>query len=541
MPAASARGSRAPGRVLSLVLALLGGVVTEAAFPDRSWWPLAYVGIALLILALRRDSVPWGYVVAFAFGLTFFLPHVWWATESVGEPIGWIALSIAQAALLGLFGAAAVLAGRIRMVREQPWLHVLVLAVVWVAVEALRGRWPFGGLPWGTLAFSQTEAPLLRLASVGSTPVVSAAVVIAGGALAMALVSLRRLRFGGATALVLLAAGVVFGPWLIPLPSQAESGTLQVAAIQGNVPQERGEVWSNAEEVAGNHLAGTEELAASVGEGDIDVVLWPESSSDIDPRTDPAVAEMVEQAAEAAQAPMLLGTQRFLEHPDIPGQRARYNEIILWEAGTGPVEGNVYAKQHPVPFGEYMPYRDFFRMFTEQVDRVVVDMLPGDGPAMLTVPIERLEREVRFGVAICFEVAYDGVVREGVQTGGELIIVPTNNSSFGHTDLSDQQLAMSRFRAVEHGRAVVQISTMGLSAVVTPNGVYQAETGHWTAEQMLEPVPLRTSQTLATTLGAAPVATFAAIAVLVVLAGVVQTFSDRRARRRRPGAKRARR
>ncbi|ROR74406.1 apolipoprotein N-acyltransferase [Bogoriella caseilytica] len=537
MPAASPRGPRAPGRVLSLVLALLGGVVTEAAFPDRSWWPLAYVGVALLVLALRRDSVPWGYLLAFAFGLTFFLPHVWWATESVGEPIGWIALSIAQAAMMGLFGAAAVLAGRIRMVREQPWLHVLVLAVLWVAVEALRGRWPFGGLPWGALAFSQTEAPLLRLASVGSTPVVSAAVVIAGAALAMTVVSIRRLRFGGATVLLLLAAGVVFGPWLVPLPSQAETGSLRLAAIQGNVPRERGAVWSDAGEVTGNHLAGTEDLVARVDEGAIDVVLWPESSADIDPRTDPEIAAMVEQAAQAVGAPMLLGTQSFLDHPDIPGQRARYNEIILWEAGTGPVEGAVYAKQRPVPFGEYMPYRDFFRMFTEQVDRVVVDMLPGDGPAMMPVPIERLEREVRFGVAICFEVAYDGVVREGVQTGGELIIVPTNNSSFGDTDLSDQQLAMSRFRAVEHGRAVVQISTMGLSAVVTPNGVYQSRTGHWTAEQMLETVPLRTSHTLATTLGAAPVAAFAGVAVLVVVAGAAQTVSDRRARRRRPGAK----
>src|SRR5690606_7562264 len=107
-----------------------------------------------------------------------------------------------------------------------------------------------------------------------------------------------------------------------------------------------------------------------------------------------------------------------------------------------------------------VPYRDFFRQITPLVDQVGTDMAAGTDPGLMSIPVERLEREVDVAVGICFEVAYADLIRDGVLGGGELIVIPTNNASFGYSAESTQQLAMSRFRAVEHGRATVQISTV---------------------------------------------------------------------------------
>ena len=475
---------------------------------------MAYLGVAVLLLALRRDSARWGFVVGLLYGLAFFLPHVWWANEAVGQPIGWVALSVSQAVYMGVFGAAWAWVRRGAWVGRHAWLQVVGVAVLWVGVEQVRGRWPFGGFPWGTLAFSQTEAPLLRLAPVGGETLVSAVVVALAALLAMALTSLRRLRMVRAGAALVVAAAVLFLPMMVPLDTRAESGILWVGAVQGNVPQQGAEAMSQARAVAANHAAGTEALLGQVAPEELDLVLWPESASDIDPRTDSGVAADVDAAARAAGAPILLGTQRF--HPE-----GRFNDYILWEPGVGPSAEAGYTKQRPVPFGEYVPYRDFFRRLTPAVDLVTTDMVAGDGTAVVQVPIARLRRVVPVTTAICFEVAYDDLIREGVLAGGELIVIPTNNASFGLTQESTQQLAMSRFRAAEHERAVVQISTVGVSALIRPDGVVLEQTGLFTAEQMIGELPLRTSITLADRLGEWPALVVGVLAVSLLALGVV--------------------
>lgn len=474
---------------------------------------MALVGVALLLLALRRDSARWGFVVGALYGLAFFLPHVWWANDAVGEPIGWVALSVFQALYLAAFGAAWVWVRRGPGVRERAWSQVVAVAVLWVGVEQLRGRWPFGGFPWGTLAFSQTDAPFLRLAPVGGEPLVSGVVVALGALLALTLarVSARQVRSAGAYLTVALA--IVFLPALVPLSTGAEQGTLRVGAVQGNVPTQGAEATSQAREVAANHADGTRALLEQADPGDLDLVLWPESASDVDPRTDSGVAAVVDDASRAVGAPILLGTQRFL-----PG--LRYNTYILWEPGAGANPEVEYTKQRPVPFGEYVPYRDFFRRLAPVVDRITTDMVPGTGRALVQVWIARLGRTVPITTAICFEVAYDDLIREGVLAGGELIVIPTNNASFGLTQESTQQLAMARFRAAEHGRAVVQISTVGVSGLIGPDGDVLATTGLFTAEQMVGELALRTSLTTADRLGEWPGMVVSALAVILLVAGL---------------------
>lgn len=520
VPVPRAAGRAAPPRAWCALVAVAAGLVTETAFPGRSWWPMAFLGIALLVLALRRDSARWGFIVGLLYGLGFFLPHVWWANEAVGQPIGWVALSLFQALYLGGFGAAWVWVRRGAWVREREWLQVMAVTILWVAVEQLRGRWPFGGFPWGSLAFSQTDSPLLRLAPVGGEPLVSGVVVATGALLAAVLLNLWTRRLGAAGLRLGAALAAVLLPGLLPLSTVAESGTLRVGAVQGNVPSPGAEAMSQAREVAANHADGTRALLEQVDPGELDLVLWPESASDIDPRTDDGVAAAVDDAARAVDAPILLGTQRFL-----PG--LRYNNYILWVPGAGADPEVEYTKQRPVPFGEFVPYRELFRRLAPVVDRITTDMVAGTGEALVEVGIERLGRSVPIATAICFEVAYDDLIREGVLGGGELIVIPTNNASFGLTQESSQQLAMSRFRAAEHGRAVVQISTVGVSGLVAPDGDLLAATGLYTAEQMVAELPLRTSITIADRLGEWPGALVDVLGLLMLAAGLVSRRDSR--------------
>ncbi|MCB2176418.1 MAG: apolipoprotein N-acyltransferase [Actinomycetales bacterium] len=511
---------RRPYRWATLLVAGAGGLVTESAFPGRSWWPMAYVGVALLLLALRRDSARWGFVVGSVYGLGFFLPLLWWANESVGQPIGWVALSTFQALYLGAFGAVWVTARRTLLPGRSAGWHVATITIIWIAVEQVRGSWPFGGFPWGKVAFSQTDAPVLRLASVGGVPLVSGTVVAVAAVLATALLPLRGRVSGRGLAMAAGAVAAVVVPSLVPLGTAAESGKLRVGAVQGNVPARGADAMGQAREVAANHADGTRALLGAVEPGELDLVLWPESASDIDPRADLEVAAAIDDAAEAVEAPILLGTQRF-----VPGRR--YNDLILWAPGRGADPAVVYTKQRPVPFGEYVPYRSFFRRIAPVVDRIGTDMVAGAEPGVLNIDIARLGRPVPVATAICFEVAFDDLIREGVRRGGEIIVVPTNNASFGLTQESTQQLAMGRLRAVENGRAVVQISTVGVSGLILPDGSVLARTGLFTAEQMVGELPLRTSRTPATRLGEWPGWIAEGLAVLVAAGAIVRGRSGR--------------
>ena len=220
---------------------------------------------------------------------------------------------------------------------------------------------------------------------------------------------------------------------------------------------------------------------------------------------------------------MLIGTVRY---PDSGG---RYNTSVLWQPAQGVIA--TYTKQRPAAFAEYIPMRGFVRHFSSAVDLVTRDMIAGTEPGYVPLSSPRLGRTVGLGDVICFEVAYDSIVREAVRTGGEVLLVQTNNASFGYSDESTQQLAMSRLRAIEHGRATVQISTVGVSAVIAPNGAVLQETSLFTPAQLVATLPLRTSLTPATRLGSWPAWIIDALAVCVVVAGAAGAARVRRPHR----------
>ncbi|MFI2752015.1 apolipoprotein N-acyltransferase [Cellulomonas sp. P22] len=510
---------REPSRWSTLVLAVAGGALTWAAFPDLDWWGTAFLGVATLFLAFRRDSAWWNALVGLVWGLTFFAPHITWADFAVGR-VPWLALSVFEACYVALLGAAWTWARRGNAVWRSAGLQLGVFVVLWVAVEELRMTWPFGGFPWGRLAFSQASSPLLGFAWVAGAPLVSAVVVAVGVLLAQVWTALRRGAFGAAGLRTAAAVVLVVAGTFVPLDTRAESGTLEVGAVQGNVPRPGLDAFSQRRQVLDNHIAGTLALLDRVAPGQLDLVVWPENGTDVDPQADAEAAQLIDDAARAVDAPLLVGT---VEYPPTGG---RYNTAVLWEPGRGVVA--TYSKQHPAPFAEYIPMRDFFRRFSSAVDLVTTDMVAGTEVGVVPVEVPRLERTVPLGDIICFEVGYDELARDAVRAGAEVLFVQTNNATFGYTAESTQQLAMSRLRAVELGRATVQISTVGVSAVIAPNGAVSQQTGLFTAEQLVATLPLRDSLTPAARLGGWPAWIADALALCVVVTGMAGARRIRR-------------
>lgn len=511
--------SRAIPKVLSLVLAAAGGFFTDWAFPDHNLWFLAICGLAVLAVALLRDHAGWNFIVGWVWGIGFFLPHLQWAQYAVGGNLPWVVLSLVEALFVGLFAVVWTFTRRITWVGEKLWAGALAFAVLWVGVESLRSAVPWGGLPWGRIGFSQSDSPLVRIAWLAGVPGISFAVAALAFLLAGALLGVLALNMWQAGLSSATLVAIIVATFAIPLNGQAEDGTLTVGAVQGNVANPGRDAFMNQREVLNNHVAGTLALADHSNADSLDVVVWPENGTDIDPQEDADARALIDDAAAKVGVPVLLGAQEY------PVSGGRYNVSLLWQAGEG-VLGR-YAKQRPVPFAEYIPARDFFAKIYPGVDAISIDMIAGSEPAAMSIPVPRLGRDVVVGPIICFEVAVDDVVHDSIDHGAQVLFVQTNNASFGPTSESTQQLAMSRIRAVETGRAVVHVSTVGVSAVYSPTGVEYDRTEHFEAAQMLETVNLRDSVTPSVAMGQWPTRAFWAGSVLLLVAGL---FASRRSR-----------
>jgi apolipoprotein N-acyltransferase len=489
-----------------IAAAVAAGLLMFLAFPPdplraagpTGMWPLAPAGVAVFTLAVRGVRARTGAWLGLLTGLAFFLVLLDWVR--VIGPDALAGLSLVEALYFAPLGAGVALAGRLRA-----W--PLWTAALWVTEEFVRGRWPFGGLPWGRLAFSQTAGPLTPYAALGGAPLVSFATALIGGLLALALLRVplpaaitRRTAVtpgdrggtGARTAAVALAAAAVLtaGGLLVPVPTSGRQVT--VAVVQGNVPRLGLDFLGQRKAVLDNHVQRTRELAARIRAGTVprpELVVWPENSSDLDPYVDEDARQSIDEVVKELGVPVLVGA--VVTAPD--GHNVE-NRGIVWDPRTGP--GSYYIKRHPVPFGEYVPFRSVLQKLITRFDRVPSDFLPGSRRGLLPLG------PVQVGDVICFEVAYDGIVRD--VASAQMLVVQTNNATYGHTSLPWQQLAMSRLRAVEHGRTVLVAATSGISAIVEPDGRIRAQSAEFVPDVEVARVPARTAPTIADRLGPSP-------------------------------------
>ncbi|NYI04267.1 apolipoprotein N-acyltransferase [Allostreptomyces psammosilenae] len=517
------RGRRLLGAVPRHLAAAVCGLALALSFPPYDLWPLSFFALAGLSLLTRGVRARHAALLGLSFAAPFFLLLLSWLRTSVG-PDAWIALSLIQALFLVALGAGLAAVSRL-----PGW--PLWTACLWVAQEWARDRIPFGGFPWGRLAFAHTDTPFTPLAALGGAPLVTFAVALTAALLAAATAALvaaagRRPdapapagrgwpRVAGP---LLLAAAVLCAGLLVPVPTGAGNETVRVAVVQGNVPRLGLDFLGQRRAVLDNHVEATMALAEDVEAGRVerpDVVIWPENASDLNPFTQPDAYALIDQAVRAVGVPVLIGT--LVAGPD---EDHVQNQGIVWDPVTGP--GASYTKQHPVPFGEYVPFREELTPLISRLERIPRDFWHGSANGVLELG------PATIGDVICFEVAYDEVVRDTVDDGAEMIVVQTNNATFGRTGQPEQQLAMSRLRAVEHGRAVAIAATSGISAFIAPDGTVEQRTEEFVQQVMVADVPQRDSATLATRVGAAPEWT---LAILGLLAWAGGAWSGRRAAR----------
>lgn len=487
-------------RLLLLTAAsVAAGVAQFASYEPLGLWWAAPLGFAVLFIALyyavsaaqgRRGVWGWSLWLAWIQGLTCYLCMLPWVGEYVGA-IAWIGLSILESLYSLLFGAGVAL---VALASRAPspssrffrpvWLLVAVPA--WfVATEWLRSNWPFGGFGWGRVAWGQVSGPLAQWASVAGPALVTFTVVLSG--LALALLVQRLWISTAATLAVTIGGGLLLS--VVPTAWGGEvDETLNVAAVQGNVPRLGLDFNAQRRAVLDNHLAETHRLADEIDDGERDrpdLVIWPENASDINPFEDESAAEEIGDAAAAVGAPLLVGTLT----RDEEGSR---NTAVVWDPETG--DGDRHDKKFLQPFGEYMPYRDILRHVSPYVD-MAGDFVPGHGDGVVEMD------GVPVGVATCYEVSFDGAFRDAVRAGATLFASPTNNATFGFTDMTYQQLAISRMRAVEYDRSVVVAATSGVSSIVSPEGEVIDQTEIFATGLLQENVAVRDTETLSVRIG----------------------------------------
>ena len=512
----------------SLAAAFAAGLALAGAFPPVGFWPLAIVGPALLTMAVWRKGRLATFVAALTCGAVFFLALLSWLVNVAWY--AWITLTVVEAVIFAVL--ALVLPPLLRL-RAWP----LAVAGWWVVQEGVHDRFPWGGFPWGRLAMSQAAAPTAGWAAIGGPPLLTFLLALAGASAAYLAIALwaahgnrtgepgasgTRSRQVGVAAIVAgLAAAVALAGNLVWTPPSGPGPTAVIATVQGNVPHARNlPSQLRATRVTANHAAATIALARKIAAGQRPVpaiVIWPENSTDIDPRLSPPTYRSIGLAVDAIGRPVLVGA--VLDDP-------LRNAGELWLPDRGPVQE--YVKRQLVPFGEVIPLRGLLEEFTSLPSLQPTNFTPGHRAVVFHVG------RVRLGDVICYEVGFDNLVRSEVLAGANLLTVQTNDADFevdGQMGETGQQLEMARMDAITTGRAVAVASTTGVSAIIGPDGRIITRSRTWQRIALEARVPLRSSLTPADRVADWPELVIIAMTVLA-LAWAVAPSSWRRRRAR---------
>jgi len=411
-------------------------LLSGAFEPIGKWW-LAPIALTVHMYAIDRTDRKLLSTFIFAFTFNSVLLH--WTSTYVGST-PWIILSVGLSslylplALVGRWGIAAY-------------------PLIFVVLEEIRNRFPFGGFGWARVAYSQADAPYANIASRGGAISLSGITVLIAAFVYCAVN--KRMIF---IFLVPLFALVI--------PNSISTvGQTSVLMIQGNVPQLGLDFNARAKQVFYNHLNETK-LALAQGKK-VDFIVWPENAVDVDPYTNKDVYEQLE----SFDKPLIIGA--------ITGKGEKLlNTSILW----GDKTQDIYVKQHLTPFGEYIPLRSLAKKISPFVNQVD-DFSPGNKQKIFTIG------QARVAPVICFELLDDEILANAAKSSN-LLVVQTNSATFGTSAESAQQLSITRIRAIEHSRNVVSVSTTGISAIIDFNGKILRQTSMGTTDHVFADIGL---------------------------------------------------
>lgn len=485
------------GRWARRGLAVLAGLLSCAAMPPWGWWPLAFLGVGLWALLLGDRTWKQRFWVGVLVGQGWYLPSTLWMVKF--SPVGWpVGVAIWFPLVFGVLSACC-----------PPRHAALALPGALVLGEWFRWHAPFGGVPLSMLAYTQARGPLLPVARVGGTLAVSGAVAVVGGALA-AIASRptedapARRRLGGAVTLVAVVLVVVGG---VVAPDGHRVRTIIAATVQGGGEQQTRSTGNESGLVLDRHM----NTAATV-KTPVDLVVLPENIVNINGLYRGSYEEQrLTNVATSLHATVVAGVV------EDQGSREHFWNFAVAIDPDGRLEDR-YDKVRRVPYGEYVPMRFL-------LDPIAKDILPprddveGDGPAVLDTRLGKL------GVVISWETFFPRRVREALHHDAQIVLNPTNGSSYWLTQVQTQQIASSTLRAVESGRWVLQAAPTGFSAIIDPRGTVEQRSAMREARVLRQTVELRDGRTLAMIWGEAPALGLATAALAI--AWLLQRRSNR--------------
>jgi len=386
---------------------------------------------------------------------------------------------------------------------EQRWANAawILAPCLWVSLEFLR-TYAFSGLPWGLLGYSQFQwLPIIQISDITSVYGVSFIIVLANVALFLLLRWILAKVHVRATLLrpwqpVAAAIAIILVVWLygfFSLSSSRFSGapTLNVGVVQANIDQAR--KWDTAYRV--DTLERYARLTKSVRE-ESDVVIWPEAATPFLFEQEQGYQSLVVEMVKETQLPLVFGSPALRRHDD--GRPYLLNSAYVLQP-EGELTGR-YDKQHLVPFGEYIPLKQFL-FFLEKLVVGIGDFQAGPGPTLLSIPHGPDQQPIQFGVAICYEVIFPDLVRQLAHAGSNFLVTITNDAWFGNTVAPYQHFAMVVFRAVENRMAFARAANTGISGFIDPSGHIIAVTPIFTEQAITGSIPLGMPSTFYTRFG----------------------------------------
>jgi len=439
-----------------LISAVVAGIGYAFAFEPFSYWMFLPFAFAMFFCLLHNKSLTFRFLLGFFFGLAYWLIHINWL--SILSPWVLLITAVALSLIYGFFASLTYV-----FQRNKYWL--LAYGLTFLTLESLLNYWPFGGFNWGTIGYVSAKNPLAPLVS-GIGVFGLSILIISSSFLIIVIFNLIKQRAFSASIAVLLI-------WLIPVGflqvlaisqnSEASDESLRVGAVQGNVPRLGLEFNAQRKAVYENHVSETLKLIQT-GEN-FDLIVWPENAPDVDPFENPEVILELNQLSLNSKSPILVGSR-------MNSSLGPVNASILVTGETTYENAFYYAKKKLVPFGERVPFEDYLAPIASNFGPISNSLVPGE-----TIGILNLEENRVVGLLICFEVAWGQLAKELVDSGAQVLIVQTNNATYGLTTQLAQQFNIATLRAMESQRQVLTVATSGISGLVDKDGsiVWQAE------------------------------------------------------------------
>ena len=461
--------------------AIIAGLLYFLSFPPYDFWYLIFPALYLFYYSLLSSKK--SFLSGFIFGCVAY-GVILLGIQSIGLE-AWIPLTFLMGLMYGVFSKL------FSYLNTKSGNNFYVLLAALAVFDLIRAYFPFGGFPWGfpstVLLTGPIDSPLFfevpltfrNFGPTGSSLLLqSLPLVIALGVFSK---SKPKNYLKDYSIFLLIIFTIFISNYVVNdyQYTQLETSELNITIVQGNspCPGAKNRCSNERQKIYDSHLAQTQSL-----EGNFDLVVWPESSTGFN--NDPGVHSRVQN--DVSTEALRLDSY-FLIGGDRPVQKEYFENYGIFINREGEIVDQ-YLKQHPVPFGEYIPFRKYLD-WIPPLALVPRDMIRGDGQKIFMV------NDTKISTVISFEGSFQRYIRNSVLDGAELVVILTNQASYGESGMSDQFILMSRANAISNERPIVHAAITGKSAFIDHNGKVISQTELFETTTLNEKLEVRQTET----------------------------------------------